>query len=564
MPPATSPRWRHLVRWGLPAVLALAALAYHAAQRRGTVLEATLRDLVINEVAVATDSVYQLSVGGVRLSVFPGRITFDSMRLSTDTARNDFRADPYPVLTATATGCRLTGIDTWRLLMARGVSARLFHCDEIRAAVLEVVRDRPPVQAAFANPKGGVPFVRDSIQLPALLPTIILERTELPRLSLDYRRRVRGGAETRVILERLNVQLRGTRIDPSVPPEARRPLFSDQAVVSADSLEVVGGTERAIRFGRLRGNLTDSTLSLDSIIMGPPQSDAEWVKAQRKRTDLIRLQLDSARFQGVDYRRLGSIEGAILVRRAMLHGFKLDVQSYKRLPAGPAHTRRTPQQWVSSIERPLAVDTVIFAGGRIAYSEHAVGRSQPGTMSWEKIKAQVTDIRTLARAGKATPPMVVQASALVLGQGKLETTIEIPLTAARFDMHYSGTLGPMDITAFNAYTAQVMPMRLAGGTLQAVRVNVVVKNGRSVGQVVPLYQDFKVALEDKKAGFFKKAGLSVASFFANAFKVRGENPGKAGEEPRVGRINYPYQPTASLPQVFWYALRQGMVEVFVK
>ncbi|MBP2648519.1 MAG: hypothetical protein H6Q77_2143 [Gemmatimonadetes bacterium] len=564
MPPATAPRWRHLVRWGLPAALVLAALVYHAAQRRGTVLEAALRDWAINEVSGATDSVYQLSVGGLRLSVFPGRITFDSMRLSTDTMRNDFRADPYPVLTATAAGCRLMGIDTWRLMMARGVSARLFRCDEIKATVFEVVRDRPPVQPAVANPRGGVPFVRDSIELPALLPTIILRKTELPRVSLDYRRRVRGGAETRVHLERLNVQLRGTRIDPSVPPEARRPLFSDQAVVTADTLKVVEGTDRAVMLGRLRANLTDSTLALDSIIMGPPQSDAEWVKAQQKRTDLIRLQLDSARFHGVDYRRLGSIEGAMVVRRAMLHGFKLDVLSDKRLPAGPARTRRTPQQWVASLERPLAVDTVIFVGGRIGYSEHAVGRSQPGTMSWEKIAAQVTDIRTVPRVGETTPPMVVQASALVLGQGKLETTIEIPLTAARFDMNYSGTLGPMDITAFNAYTARVMPMRLAGGTLQAVRVRVVVQNGRSVGQVVPLYQDFKVALEDKKAGFFKKAGLSVASFFANAFKVRGENPGKAGEEPRIGRINYPYRPTASLPQVFWYALRQGMVEVFVK
>lgn len=548
----------------VPAALALAALGYYAAQRRGTLLEAALRDWAISEVAEATDSVYRLALGGVRFSAFPGRITFDSMRLSTDTARNDFRADPYPVLAASATGCRMLGIDTWRLMMARGVSARLFRCDEIKAAVLEVVRDRQPVQSAAANPRGGVPFVRDSIQLPLLLPTIILQRIELPRVSLDYTRRVRGGAETHVHLERLAVQLRETRIDPSVPPEARRPLFSDQAVVVADSLEVVGGKERAIRLGRLRANLTDSTLSLDSITVGPPQSDAEWLKAQPKRTDLIRFHLDSARFHGVDYRRLGSIEGAIVVRRAVLHGFKLDVLSDKRLPAGPARKRRTPQQWVASIERPLAVDTVIIAGGRIAYNEHAVGRSQAGTMSWDKIAARVTDIRTLPRTGNETPPMVVQASALVLGQGKLETIIEIPLTAARFDMKYSGTLGPMDMTMFNAYTARVMPMRVTGGSLQAVRLSVVVRNGRSVGQVVPLYRDFKVALEDKKASFLKKAGLSMASFFANTFKVRSENPDKAGEKPRVGRIDYPYRPTASLPQVFWFALREGMAKVFVK
>ena len=31
-----------------------------------------------------------------------------------------------------------------------------------------------------------------------------------------------------------------------------------------------------------------------------------------------------------------------------------------------------------------------------------------------------------------------------------------------------------------------------------------------------------------------------------------------------GAINYPYQPSASLPQVFWFALREGLGKVFVK
>jgi hypothetical protein len=46
--------------------------------------------------------------------------------------------------------------------------------------------------------------------------------------------------------------------------------------------------------------------------------------------------------------------------------------------------------------------------------------------------------------------------------------------------------------------------------------------------------------------------------------TRGDNPGKPGEKPVIGRINYPYRPTASLPQVFWFALREGLGKVFLK
>ena len=82
--------------------------------------------------------------------------------------------------------------------------------------------------------------------------------------------------------------LRETRIDPAVPPKARRSLFSDQALVSATALEV-GGKQQSILLGQVRANLTDSTLGIDSVVIGPPMADGEWLKLQTHRRDLIRM-----------------------------------------------------------------------------------------------------------------------------------------------------------------------------------------------------------------------------------------------------------------------------------
>ncbi len=555
--------YRRILFWVLIALVPAIGLVWFVIDQRSRVIETLLRDWASRQVASATDSTYQLAVSGVDLSVLSGRIIIDSIRLVTDTSRNDFRAEPLPVLTASAVGCGVRGVDVWGLLLGRGVNARLFRCEGISGTVLEVVRPQVPVRPAAETSKPVLPLVSDSIHLPALLPIIVIRNTELPNISLDYTRRGTDSAESHVTLERLGLVLRETRIDPAVPPKARRPLFSRQALLSATALEM-GNEERSVLLGQVRANLTDSTLAIDSFVVGPTMPDAEWVKAQKQRKDLIRLELDSARFRGVDYRRLGSVEGGVVAKRVELFDLRVHVTSYKDLPPGPRRKRRTPQQFIAALERPLGIDTVLVTGGRIAYTEHPAGKPTAGTMTWEKVHAEIVGVKSGAPTGVLPAPMVIRASALLLGQGKLETTVEIPLAASRFDMKYSGSLGPMDLTAINAFAEPVMSAKISSGSLQGVRFSVVVRNGRSVGQVTPLYRDFKLQLTDKDANFIKKAGLAIVSLFANTFKVRGSNPGEPDEAPVVGRINRRYDPTNSLPQVFWFALREGLGKVFVK
>jgi len=555
---------RRYILWVLLALVPAAGLVYFAIDRRRTIVETLLRDWASGQVAEATDSVYQLAVSGVELSLFPGRIVIDSISLVTDTARNDFRATPLPVLKAKATGCGLRGVRVWGLLMGRGVNARLLRCEEIRTEVLEEVRHRAPAKPAAETPNSMLLLVSDSIHLPGSVPVIVVHGTELPRVSIDYTRRSGDSSEVHLTLERLALTLRETRIDPSVPRKARRPLFSEQAIVTALALDVLGERDRVVKLGRLRADLTDSTLALDSIVIGPWQSDAEWVKLQKQRRDLIRIQLDSARFRGVDYRRLGSIEGALVANRVDLFDLQVHVTTDKDLPAGVKKRRRSPQQAVAGLDRPLQIDTLMISGGRIAYTEHGAGKPASGTMTWEKVQAEIVNLKSPSPTAVATPPVVITASALLLGQGKLDLTIEIPLAAPRFDMKYSGSLGPMDMTALNAFAEPVLGAKVSGGTAQSVRFSVVVTDGRSVGHITPLYRDFKLQLTDKKAGFIKKAGLAIVSLFANTFKIRGDNPNKPDEAPVVGRINRPYSVTASLPQLFWFALKEGLGKVFLK
>jgi hypothetical protein len=124
-------------------------------------------------------------------------------------------------------------------------------------------------------------------------------------------------------------------------------------------------------------------------------------------------------------------------------------------------------------------------------------------------------------------------------------------------------MGPMDMTVLNGFIAEALPAHVVEGALQVVTYEVTIRKGRSVGRIVPKYAHFRVELEDKKAGFFKSIGFAFASLYANAFKLRHDNP-DGDKPPRVGLIDQPWNGRSSLPQVLWFALRQGLGRVFLK
>ncbi len=549
----------------LPILAVVAAIiGFVALTQRNAFLDNVLRDWAISAIASASDSVYHLSVSRLRVTAFPGRIVVDTLQLTTDTARNEYRAVRLPVLTVKATGCRVTGINTLRLVFQQGLVASSIGCDSITASALETVRPEVPVQSSAASARPGVPILGDSLHLPGAIPVIIVGRTSLPRLALQFTQRFADSTASVFDLQRLAIELRNTRIDPSVPLERRRPLMSEVALLSADTLQVLGSGQTAFSMGRLRVNLTDSSVALDSVRLGPVQPDAEWTRQQKVRRDRVRVTLDSARFHGVDFAKLRTVAGPIGIRRVTVSGLTIDVLSDKRLPNGPSHKRASPQQWIAGLGHPLAIDTIEVRDSRVAYHEHGVGRVGTGTMTWERIESQIVGARTIpVRRGDAVPPMVMHAIAYLQGKGKIDVTFTVPLTATQFDMAYKGQMGPMDMTALNSFIAEALPAHVVQGSLQVVTYDVTIRKGRSVGRIIPKYADFKVDIEDKQAGFFKSIGFAFATLYANAFKLRHDNP-DGDKPPRVGLIDVQWNGRASLPQVLWFALRQGLGRVFIK
>lgn len=562
--PAASFIVRHRVPLGVLGGLLLVGgiLTWRFVQRWDQFLESKVRPWAEAEVLRMSDGAYALRMGTLAFSAFPGRIAIDTLRITTDSARNQRRPRPLADVTALVVDCELRGINTWQLIKRGGLSASRFTCTKI-----DVVADLPalaatkPHPAATPVPKHAFLAPEESIRLPPLIPLVEVDRLELPLISLDINRHGKS-ADQRIHVSRLFADIRGTRI---VSGEAAgtRTLFSDHVEVGGQGLSFrtgSGADETAVVLGGLRINLTDSVIALQGFRVGPALDDAAWRARQRVRKDLVRFALDSGTLAGLDFVALTGPEGRIGLRHVALHGLVLDVRTDLALPVA-ARRNATPQELARGLHRQLAVDTILVRGGAIRYHEHAVGKPTSGLASFTELSAHVTNLRTIARGHGPVPPLVIDANARLFGAGRLHAIITLPLTAPGFDMTYRGTLGPMEFSALNSFVARNMPAEVKAGTVHGVTFSAVARNGHATGTITPLYNGLQVELLDPKAGGLGRLGLRILSAAANEIKVRQNNPEKEGKAPRLGTINHQFVRSESLIQFLWFAIRDALLPV---
>ena len=137
----------------------------------------------------------------------------------------------------------------------------------------------------------------------------------------------------------------------------------------------------------------------------------------------------------------------------------------------------------------------------------------------------------------------------------------IPITPAGFSLHYSGSLSAMDLTRLDAFLDIVESMRIISGSAKEASFEIDVNAGRARGRVRAIYKDLRVSVLDKQTGSPKGLGNRIASFFANAFKIRNSNARNASGSQREGEVNYMRGSKDTFLQFVWYALRTGVLDI---
>ena len=542
------PAWRDLRKPAPLLGILVAALLVVALAFRGwdSYVEDGLDRWAVDELARQTDSTYRLSLGDLSLLPLTGSISFDSATVVTDSARNARRPEPLPRLTLGARDCRVSGLDLVRLALRRSFSARMLECSG--ATVRIRLAARTGADSAGAADTSGIATSVRRLILPLGISSFRIAEVSFPLLSLTLERPgARGGSS--VALRRARFEASGLVLDP-------RTASVDRARLGATGLVLRPDTLIDFSVARLDADFIDSTLTLAGVEHEPAIPEAEWVRRLRVRRDRIQFTLDSLQARGVAY-RVFLDRGAIRVRSLELRDGRLDVLADRRIPKGPPHRHRTPQQVAAGTRSALRLDSILITGSMITYRERKPETERPGVVSFEQVRGTILDLDLPSRGA----PLRIEASARLMGEGTLTARVAVPLDAPDFRYELSGRLGRMPAKAFNRFLSVNEAFAFDKGRVEEIEVRQTVRAGRARTTVTPRYRDLSVDPTGEDGGVIGSVTRGAREFLAQTFVVRSSNPDDADEPPRVARTVRRYDPTTTWLHFLWLSVREGLTEV---
>ena len=525
-------------------------------------IETGLGRWAVAEVAERSHGVYRLVLGDLDFRPVGGSMSFDSAVVVTDTALNRALGAPFPTLSVRAVGCRISKVSVLRLMLAKRFEARAMGCGVVSTAIVLAPpgADPPPAQADSPRRADSVPGgARPPRQLQAPLGIRIFEISNIAFPALQFSlRRVGLKGEASFEIEQARFMGDEAHFNPTATPGSPEAFWSRGVRLEASNLRFRPTALSQLALGAIDIGLTDSTLSLGHLTVGPTVTDEEWKRNQKVRSDRIKFSLDTLVAVGLQYRTLVRTN-ELHLRRLTLRGARLDVLSDKRLPSGPSKAHDGPQRNAQQVAPAVRADTIEIDSSEVGYSERSPKGDRPGRVDFKALSARITSIH-LPSSGT---PLTIDVSAKLMGEGALAVHASVPLDAPDFRFTLTGRLGSMPASAFNGFLTATQPVQLKNGQIDSVVFAMNATGGHNATTLTPYYRDLGVDVINRGGvGGFLKAGLIEVG--ANKLKVRSRNPDSPKDPPRTAKVSRRYEPTQSYISFLWLSIRDGLLKAIIK
>lgn len=247
---------------------------------------------------------------------------------------------------------------------------------------------------------------------------------------------------------------------------------------------------------------------------------------------------------------------AVVLSKAQITG--LNVKSFrdKRLPFPEKPDTKLLRGMLNNLPVALHVDSVLVNDGTISYAERVKDSTAEGEVVFSQVQGQLFCLSTIDRLIGRKTTMHVEARAMERGL----LTADFVFPNKKFPEAYqaSGTLGEMDIEAFNPMLVQNAAVKVETGNLKRLAFNFTYDNDRSFGDLLFEYDDLKVHILDEEDRTNKK----VQSFFTNILVLQKENV-RDDRSFREGTISFERDKKKSLFNYWWKSLLSGIKSIAI-
>lgn len=153
--------------------------------------------------------------------------------------------------------------------------------------------------------------------------------------------------------------------------------------------------------------------------------------------------------------------------------------------------------------------------------------------------------------------MRADLQAKIMGSGTLHALFGFDMLSRDGSHSYAGTLGSMEISAFNRILTPLLNLQFASGNIHGIRFDMQGNDYRNWGKLYFDYDQLKVNILYPPDEENKRGKRGILTFLVNQLLVNDSNP-DANEVYHIGEVDYKRVPEYSHFKTLWKALQDGL------
>lgn len=344
--------------------------------------------------------------------------------------------------------------------------------------------------------------------------------------------------------------IRGELINFSVP-DIDDPVYSyfqDFEIQTSNSRYKTGNGFYQLGYDSVSVSSRDQKLYMQNGKAEPLFSALEMAEKTGYETDQFSFNFDELFAEQFDFdlwfQERGFIAEGIRMLQPVLH-----IHRDKSMPREERDERPLPIRYLNEYPQNISVDSIMFRGGTVSYTEDFSDESRKGSVSFYDTDLTIENVKNQDHEESIS----AVASTTFMDLTGLNLRGEFSLDD-NFSHQIRGSMSELDLTLLNDSMSEWLFVRFGSGTLDQLDFYFSGDDDRARGEMHFIYHDLEIRFLDEET-LEETRNRRLRSFIANLIRIRSEN---TFDDPRTGTIDFERDKTRSIFNYWWKSVASGL------
>ncbi len=445
----------------------------------------------------------------------------------------------------------VTGVSVWSALVRKKLSIKRIILDGVD---LHVLNEFHAYNDTVKNDNASSLYdrIKDRVK------SVQIGEISLDHFNIKYSK-TESGNTNEIKMDSTHFQFYDILVDENAAHDSTRIYYFKALQVDVPKFQYeIPNSPYKVGFDRLKVDSREDLLLLTDVALSPRIRKIDYFRSDKENKALIYLNFDTLRLEKMRLRELFDRQ-RISSGYAYIDGGKTSFHKDKRFQKDNVNKiGEAPHQKIMAVKQLFCFDTVFVKDVDISYHEMSGKYLREGVITFEQAHGNLTNVTNDTIQLKSDKFMRADLQANLMGSGKLHALFGFDMVQENGSHSYSGTLAPMQISAFNRILTPLLNLEFASGNVRRIRFDMQGNDYRNWGKLYFDYDQLKVNLlypPDEETN--KRGKRGILTFLINQLLLNDSNP-DANEVYHIGEVDYKRVPEYSHFKTIWKSLQEGL------